>query len=191
MASPDRELWMEAMNDELRSLETRETYDVVEKPAGVKIISLKWVYAYKTDEEGRVVRHKARVVAKGFMQREGIDYTEVYAPVCTAPTRRTVLALAAQHGWHVHHVDVKTAFLDGNLQEEIYTGLPPGFDMGASGKVWRLRKALYGLKQAPKSWHEELAVWLKDDNFIVSKADAGLWHKMCAECDAAYLDLCR
>jgi hypothetical protein len=118
---------------------------------GHKPIGLKWVYKFKKDASGMVVKHKARLVAKGYVQREGIDFDEVFAPVARLDSVRLLLALVAQEGWLVHHLDVKSAFLNGDLQEEVYVVQPPEFVVeGQEHRVYRLKKALYGLKQAPR-----------------------------------------
>jgi hypothetical protein len=106
----------------------------------------------KRDPEGNIVKHKARLVAKGYAQRQGVDFEEVFAPVARLETVRLMLALAAQGGWEVHHMDVKSAFLNGELSEEVYVHQPPGFQNPKyPGKVLKLNKALYGLKQAPRA----------------------------------------
>ncbi|XP_066163729.1 uncharacterized protein [Oryza sativa Japonica Group] len=119
-------------------------------PSGHKAIGLKWVFKVKKDPAGAVVKHKARLVAKGYVQQQGIDFEEVFAPVARMETVRLLIALAANKGWQIHHMDVKSAFLNGDLEEEVYVVQPPGFSKkGSEGRVLRLKKALYGLKQAP------------------------------------------
>jgi hypothetical protein len=108
------------------------------------VVTLKWVFKLKRDEAGAIVKHKARLVARGFVQREGIDFDDTFAPVAQMESVRLLFALAAQEGWRVHHMDVKSAFLNGDLKEEVYMHQPPGFAI--PGKVLRLRKALYGLR---------------------------------------------
>jgi len=144
--------WEAAMKQELQAMEKNKTWELVHLPAGHRPISLKWVYKLKKDEKGMVTRHKARLVARGFMQQEGIDFEDAFAPVARMESVRVLLALAAQEGWKVHHMDVKSAFLNGDLKEEVYVRQPPGFAVaGEEGKVYRLRKALYGLRQAPRA----------------------------------------
>jgi hypothetical protein len=109
------------------------------------------VFKVKKDPEGNVVKHKARLVAKGYAQRQGVDFEEVFAPVARIEIVRVLLALAAQSGWEVHHMDVKSAFLNGDLTETVFVQQPPGFNVGNKGKVLKLKKALYGLKQAPRA----------------------------------------
>ena len=118
-------------------------------------------------------RFKGRLVAKGFEQREGIDYEEIFAPVGKLATLRTLLATAADKGWEIHQLDVETAFLNGPLKEEVYVKQPPGFELG--DQVWKLKKALYGLHQAPRAWYMELKEKLESLGFKVSLADPGLF----------------
>jgi hypothetical protein len=151
------EAWRQAMRDELASIEENETWTMTDLPPGQKPIGLKWVYKLKRDADGRVLKHKARLVAKGYVQRPRIDFDEVFAPVVRLDSVRLLLAMAAQFQWEVHHMDVKTAFLNGELGEEVYVCQPPGFIDGAnSSKVMRLHRALYGLRQAPRAWNKKL-----------------------------------
>ena len=124
---------------------------------GHKAIGLKWVFKVTKDAAGNVVKHKARLVAKGYAQREGVDFDEVFAPVARLETVRVLIALAAHENWELHHMDVKSAFLNGYLKEEVYVSQPPGFQKSeVDSKVLRLNKALYGLKQAPRAWNSRL-----------------------------------
>jgi hypothetical protein len=151
------ECWRQAMLAEMDSIQANKTWSLSVLPAGHKAIGLKWVFKVKKDPEGRIVKHKAWLVAKGYAQREGVDFDQVFAPVARIETVRLLIALAAQQGWKVHHMDVKSAFLNGDLREEVYVQMPPGFVVeGSSGKVLRLNKALYGLRQAPRAWNEKL-----------------------------------
>ena len=138
--------WITAMNEELNSIEKNNTWELVELPKNKKAIGVKWVYKVKVNPKGEVVRYKARLVARGFLQRQGIDYEEVFAPVARLETVRVVVAHASLRGWKLHQLDVKSAFLNGDLQEEVYIDQPPGFVVkGSESKVFKLRKALYGL----------------------------------------------
>jgi hypothetical protein len=149
--------WRRAMEEELRSIEENRTWTLTEHPQGRRAIGLKWVFKVKRDEHGAVVRHKARLVVKGYAQRHGIDYDEVFALVARMEAVRLLLALAAHEGWEVHHMDVKTAFLNGDLQEVVFVEQAPGFvQAGQEHKVHRLHKALYGLHQAPRAWNQKL-----------------------------------
>jgi len=121
------EAWRSAMRAELDSIEENGTWTLTELPRGHKPISLKWVYKLKHDAAGNILKHKARLVAKGYVQRPGIDFDQVFAPVARLDSVRLLLAVAAQYKWQVHHLDVKTAFLNGELGEEVYVSQPPGF----------------------------------------------------------------
>ncbi|KAF0933208.1 hypothetical protein E2562_016153 [Oryza meyeriana var. granulata] len=124
---------------------------------GHRPIGLKWVYKVKKNAAGEVIKHKARLVAKGYVQQPGMDFDEVFGPVARIESVRLLLALAAQEGWPVHHMDIKSAFLNGDLIEEVYVRQPPGFTtVGHEDKVLCLDKALYGLRQAPRAWNAKL-----------------------------------
>jgi hypothetical protein len=126
-------------------------------PNGQKPIGVKWVYKLKKDAHGSIVKHKARLVAKWYVQKEEIDFEEVFAPVAMLDSVRLLLALATQEGWKVHHMDVKSAFLNGELREEVYVSQPPGFAVkGQEHKVYKVNKAIYGFKQAPRAWNTKL-----------------------------------
>lgn len=152
--------WADAMVAEIRALEENHTWDIVPRPPDKNIVDCKWLFKVKYTSEGVVDKYKARLVAKGFTQTIGVDYFETYAPVAKMTTVRAVLALAAKFNWHLHQMDVNNAFLHGELTEEIYMKLPPGFQQlsSVSGTqqlstgvelVCRLKKSIYGLKQAP------------------------------------------
>jgi len=115
-------------------------------PKGQKPIGLKWVFKLKKDPNGKVIKHKARLVAKGYAQVQGVDFEEVFAPVARIETVRVLLALVAQGGWEVYHMDVKSAFLNGDLSETVYVKQPSGFIVGKGDKVLKLKKALYDLR---------------------------------------------
>jgi hypothetical protein len=128
------------------------------------------VYKLKRNEAGEIVKHKAKLVARGFVQQEGINFDEVFAPVARMESVRLLLALAAQEGCQVHHIDVKSAFLNGDLKEEVYIRQPTGFIIaGQEGKILRLRKALYGRRQAPRAWNSKLDNTLKKMDFVQSE----------------------
>ena len=174
--------WRHVMLDEMTSIEASGTWRLVEPPARTRPIGLKWVFKTKKDAAGIVTKHKARLVAKGYVQRQGIDFDEVFAPVARLESVRLLLAHAACQGWAVHHMDVKSAFLNGVLQEEVYVEQPPGFVLhGHENKVLHLVKALYGLRQAPRAWYAKL-----DESLI------GLGFRRSASEHAVYLrGLCR
>lgn len=129
----------------------------------------------KRDAQGNIERYKARLVAKGFRQKEGVDFTEVFAPVSTYTTLRVLLSLVAERGLHLHQLDVTTAFLNGELEEELYMAQPPGYEEGGPRMACRLQKAIYGLRQAPRQWYAKLRTELEALGFRVSTADPGLF----------------
>ena len=151
MASRDVAFWKEAVNDEMDSILSNNTWMLVNLPPGSKPIGCKWVFRRKYNTDGSIQTFKARLVAKGFRQKEGIDYFDTYAPVARISSIRVIFALASIHNLIVHQMDVKTAFLNGDLDEEVYMEQPEGFVLpGTKKKVCKLVKSLYGLKQAPK-----------------------------------------
>lgn len=149
--------WRRAMEEELDSIRGNDTWLLVDLPPGQKPIGLKWVYKLKKDPSGAIVKHKARLVAKGYVQREGVDFDELFAPVARMETVRLLVPMAALEGWRLHHMDVKSAFLNGELQEEVFVRQPPGYDeAGNEHKVLKLNKVLYGLRQAPRALYAKL-----------------------------------
>jgi hypothetical protein len=140
--------WDTTMNEEYRSLMVNDTWDLVPLPKGRKLVRCKWVYKTKYALDGSVERHKSRLVAKGFSQVEGIDYNETFSPVAKMNSNSLVLSLAALQKWEVHQMDVKSTFLHGDLQEEIYMEQPPAYVQNDSSLVCHLKKSLFGLKQA-------------------------------------------
>ena len=164
--------WLRAVNEEMASLTGNNTWEAVECPQGVNPIPCKWVLKIKRNEIGEITRYKARLVAKGFKQIPGVDFTEVSSPVVRLPTIRTVFALAAANNWKMHHLDIDTAFLHGQLRESIYMAPPEGFDFG--DKVLKLHKCIYGLKQAPLIWYETLKSKFEAQGFKMSFSDASL-----------------
>lgn len=142
--------WLQAMNDEIHSIEKNDTRELTSLPEGKKSIGVKWVFKTKYKPSGEVERLKARLVVKDYKQKPGIDYYEVFAPIARLDTIHMVIALVAQKKWQVHQMDVKFAFLDGFLEEELFVEQPEGYvQHGQEDKVLKLKKALYGLKQAP------------------------------------------
>lgn len=173
--SPDSEKWVSAMEDELNSIEDNKIWSVVDLPPGRTAIGSKWVYKIKTDSEGNVARYKARLVAQGFTQKYGVDYDEVFAPVTRSATFRTLLSIAGNHNLIVKQYDVKTAFLNGSLKEEIY--MKPPQIMNIPEKVLKLHKSLYGLKQAARAWNIVFHNNLLLCGFKQSQADNCLYIK--------------
>ncbi|GAU50271.1 hypothetical protein TSUD_131240 [Trifolium subterraneum] len=148
--------WRQAIDVEIEAIEANNTWELTDLPNEAKSIRVKWVYKTKYNENGQVDKYKARLVVKGYSQKYGIDYNEVFAPVARWETIRTVLALAASKGWCVYQLDVKSSFLHGDLEEDIYVEQPLGYQQGNKSKVYKLRKALYGLKQAPRAWYSKI-----------------------------------
>ena len=138
------------MEEELNMIDKNNTWNLVDPSKGKGIIGLKWVYKIKYNEDGSIQKHKARLVAKGYSQQLGVDFNETFAPVARIETIRLVLAIAAQLELNVYQMDVKSAFLNGELKEEVYVEQPREYEVkGKEEKVYRLNKALYGLKQTP------------------------------------------
>ncbi|GJT07890.1 retrovirus-related pol polyprotein from transposon TNT 1-94 [Tanacetum coccineum] len=155
------ENWVMAMQEELNQFKTNDVWELVPNPMDMTIIGTKWVYRNKLDENGVVTRNKARLVAQGYNQQEGIDYDETYAPVARLESIRILLAYACALDFKLYQMDVKSAFLNGFINEEVYVAQPPGFiDFAKPNYVYRLKKALYGLKQAPKAWYDRLKAFL-------------------------------
>jgi len=151
------EHWIIAMQEELNQFEGNQVWELVDRPNDHPIIGIKWVFRNKLDEHGIVIRNKARLVAKGYNQEEGIDYEETYALVARLEAIRMLLAFASIMNLKLYQMDVKSAFLNGFIQE-VYVDQPPGFENSDfPNHVFKLKKALYGLKQAPRAWYERLA----------------------------------
>ncbi|GJU40972.1 retrovirus-related pol polyprotein from transposon TNT 1-94 [Tanacetum coccineum] len=168
--------WIEAMQDELHQFDRLKVWELVDKPFGKMIIKLKWLWKNKKDEDQTVIRNKARLVAKGYAQEEGIDFEESFAPVARLEAVRIFVAHAAHKYFPIYQMDVKTAFLNGPLEEEIYVAQPEGFvDPDHPEKVYLLRKALYGLKQAPRAWYDELSNFLMSKGFTKGTIDPTLF----------------
>jgi hypothetical protein len=168
--------WRTAMEEEMRALAENETWDLVDAPKGVKPIGCRWVYKIKYNADGSINRYKPRLVAKGYAQKHGIDYDEMFAPIAKITTVRVLLAVAAAKGWHLHQMDVKNAFLEGELEEQVYMVQPPGFHSKTnSSAVCQLKKSLYGLKQTPRAWNTKITQQLLKMSFETSKADSSLF----------------
>src|SRR5262249_46094582 len=152
--SSESAFWKEAVKCEMDSIMANGTWVLVDLPPGCKTIGCKWIFRKKLRPDGSIDKYKARLVAKGFKQKEGIDYFDTYSPVARMTTIRVLVALASIYDLKIHQMDVKTAFLNGELEEEIYMDQPEGFvASGNEHKVCKLVRSLYGLKQAPKQWH--------------------------------------
>ena len=168
----ESELWYNAMKDELDSMKSNEVWDLVELPKGVQAIGCKWVYKTKRDSLGNIERYKARLVAKGFTQKEGIDYTETFSPVSKKDSLRIILALVAHLDLELQQMDVKTAFLNGDLEEEVYMKQPKGFSSREGEHlVCKLKKSIYGLKQASRQWYYKFHEVITSFGFIENPMD--------------------
>ncbi|GJS10189.1 putative ribonuclease H-like domain-containing protein [Tanacetum coccineum] len=172
------ESWVDAMQEELLQFKIQKVWVLVDLPYGKKAIGTKWVYRNKKDERGVVVRNKARLVAQGHRQEEGIDYDEVFAPVARIEAIRIFLAFASYMGFIVYQMDVKSAFLYGKIDEEVYVSQPPGFlDPKYPQKVYKVVKALYGLHQAPRAWYATLSTFLLKNGYRRGTIDKTLFIK--------------
>ncbi|GJT04250.1 putative ribonuclease H-like domain-containing protein [Tanacetum coccineum] len=172
------ESWVDAMQEELLQFKIQKVWILVDLPYEKKVIGTKWVYRNKKDERGVVVRHKARLVAYGHRQEEGIDYDEVFAPVARIESIRIFLAFASYMGFIVYQVDVKSAFLYGKIDEEVYVSQPPGFiDPKCPKKVYKVVKALYDLHQAPRAWYDTLSTFLLKSGYRRGTIDKTLFIK--------------
>lgn len=178
MKTYDKESWMDAMIEEMDSIEQNEVYEVTALPQGRKTIKCKWVYDLKRDSESKLVMYKARLAAKGFTQSQGVDYQEVFSPVARFETLRFFLGFVASNDLELEQVDIKTVFLNGKLQEEIYMDLSElpeslrdAYSAAWRGKVWKRKRALYRLKQASKTWYEELKKSLEECGFEQADRD--------------------
>ncbi|KAK8947207.1 hypothetical protein KSP39_PZI006814 [Platanthera zijinensis] len=170
--------WAEAMKSEIHMISKNNTWMLVNKPPQHSIIGLKWIFKLKLNEDGKVQKHKARLVARGFSQKPGRDFTETFAPVARMETIRILLAFAAQQRLQIHQLDVKSAFLNGDLNEDIYVQQPEGFVVqGEEEKVYKLRKALYGLRQAPRAWNDRIDQFLTLNQYARSPYEASLYYK--------------
>ncbi|GJT54103.1 putative ribonuclease H-like domain-containing protein [Tanacetum coccineum] len=170
--------WVQAMQEELLQFKLQQVWVLVDLPHGMKVIGTKWVYRNKRDERGVVVRNKARLVAQGYTQEEGIDYDEVFAPVARIEAIRLFLAFASFMGFIVYQMDVKSAFLYGTIDEEVYVSQPPGFvDPDHPTKVYKVVKALYGLHQAPRAWYATLSTFLEKHGYKRGTIDKTLFIK--------------
>jgi Reverse transcriptase (RNA-dependent DNA polymerase) len=171
MGSDNTDQWTDACQYEIDALSKNKTWELVDLPPGRKAIKSKWVFKLKNDGH-----YHARLVAKGFTQIPGIDYDETFSPIARFESLRLLLALAVLEDWEIHQLDVKSAFLNGVLDKEIYMEQPQGFiNAGQDNKVCRLKKAIYGLKQASRTWNQQFHGVLIELGFARTYADAGIY----------------
>jgi hypothetical protein len=164
------------VHEELENFERYQVWELIDTPPGCKTIGTKWVWKNKEGEKGDVVKNKSRLVAQGFSQKEGINYEETFAPVAHLDAIRILLAFSVAKGFKLHQMDVKSAFLNGVLEEEVYVRQPPGFESEKDPhRVYKLRKVLYGLKQAPRAWYGRLRGFLFERGFEMGKVDQTLF----------------
>jgi hypothetical protein len=179
--------WHNAVQSEINSLKDRQVYRLVPLPTGRKALSSKWTFVWKS-EHGLVTRAKARLVAKGFMQKEGVDFNDIFAPTGNQDSLRLLFAMAAQHNLILHSVDVKTAFLYGILEEDIYLKQPDGcIDPIFPDYVWKLDRAIYGLKQASRVWYHKLKDVLVSMDYFVSPCDPAVFYRYEDDGQKSYL----
>ncbi|KAH9291809.1 hypothetical protein KI387_043002 [Taxus chinensis] len=171
------QVWRDAMVEEYTSIMQNDVWEVVPRPTDRAVVGSRWIFKIKHGADGSIEKYKARFVAKGFSQKEGIDYEETFAPVARYTSIRAVISFATQMGWQIHQMDVKTTFLNGELKEEVYIEQPEGFVAhNKETHMCRLKKALYGLKQAPRAWYERIDTYLQKMGFVKSEADANLYY---------------
>ncbi|RVW53045.1 Retrovirus-related Pol polyprotein from transposon RE1 [Vitis vinifera] len=171
--------WKATMNEEMKSLQKNETWELVECPPGKKPVGCRWIYTVKYKADGSIKRFKARLVAKWYTQTYGIDYTETFAPIAKINTIRVLLSLAANLDWPLQQFDVKNVFLHGELSEEVYMDLPPGCMVSEKQcqKVCKLKKSLYGLKQSPRAWFGRFTKSMRAFGYRQSNSDHTLFLK--------------
>jgi hypothetical protein len=166
------------MHEESNNFIRNQVCKLVERPKNHNVIRTKWVYRNKQDQDGIVVRNKARLVAQRYIQVEGLDFGETYAPVARLEAIRILLSYACAHNIKLYQMDVKSIFLNGYISEEVYVEQPPGFeDNKKPNHVYKLKKALYGLKQSPKAWYERLRDFLLSKGFMMGKVDTTFFTK--------------
>ncbi|KAL5741578.1 hypothetical protein ACOSP7_028310 [Xanthoceras sorbifolium] len=170
--------WHHAMIEEMNALDDNGTWNLVDLPSGKRAIGCKWVFTVKVNPDGSVARLKARLVAKGYAQTYGVDYSDTFSPVAKLTSVRLFISMAATYHWPLYQLDIKNAFLHGDLQEEVYMEQPPGFvAQGESGRVCHLQKSLYGLKQSPRAWFGKFSQAVEKFGMMKSKSDHSVFYK--------------
>jgi hypothetical protein len=163
------------MQEELNNFKRNEVWSLVERPKQ-NVVGTKWVFRNKQDEHGVITRNKARLVVKGYSQIRGLDFDETFAPIARLESIRMLHAHATHHGFKLYQMDVKSAFLNGPIKEEVYVEQTPGFESeGYPNHIYKLHKALYGLKQALRAWYECLRDFIIENGFSIGKADSTLF----------------
>ena len=170
--------WAQVVKEELEALQKNNTWVLSVLPEGRKTVGCKWIFSFKYKADGSIDRYKARLVAKGYTQKYGIDYQETFSSVAKLKTVRVLLSLAANLDWPLHQLDMKNAFLHGDLEEEIYMDLPPGYTATSEAKIaCRLQRALYELKQSPRAWFGRFSSAMRKYGFQQSNSDHTLFLK--------------
>ncbi|GJU47575.1 retrovirus-related pol polyprotein from transposon TNT 1-94 [Tanacetum coccineum] len=188
VTSSEGHQWKEAIKSEIDSIFQNHTWELMDLPPGCKPLGYKWIFKKKIKADDTIAKYKARLVIKGFRQREGLDFFYTYSPVTRITSIRMIFAIAALRNLEVHQMDVKTAFLNKDLEEEIYMNQPEGFIApGQEGNVYRLVKSLYGLKQAPKQWHQKFDHTMLESGFKINECDKCVYVK---ETSSGYVILC-
>ena len=154
------------------------TWSLIALPVGAKVIGVKWIYKTKLNELGEVDKFKARLVVKGYAPKDGVDYTEVFTPVARMDTVRMIIVVAAQRGWGIYQLDVKSTFLHGKVKEDVFVEQPQGYEVaGKKDMFYKLHKALYRLKQAPRAWFSRIEAYIFNEGFISSSSEQTLFIK--------------
>jgi hypothetical protein len=171
--------WEDAMTEEYQSIIKNDVWEIVPRPKSKDVVSSKWLFKIKHVVDGSIEKYKTRLIACEFSQKEGIDYEETFTPVARYTSIRTIISHAAKMKWKLHQMDVKTSFLNGVIEEEVYIEQPQGFEVeDRKSHVCKLKKALYGLKQAPRAWYGRIDRFLTSLGFTKSKEDYNLYFKV-------------
>src|SRR3954466_15320608 len=179
MTSPDSDKWKEAMKSEMGSMYENQVWTLVDLPDGRKTVENKWIFKKKTDAKGNITIYKSRLVGKGFRQIQGVDYDETFSPVANLKSVRILLAIAAFFDYEIWQMDDKTAFLNGDIEKELYMVQPKGFvDPKDADKVCKLQQSIYGLKQASRSWNQRFDNVFKSFGFIQTYGEACMYKKV-------------
>ena len=179
ITSPDAPFWKETINSEIESIMYNHTWELVDLPPGAKIIGCKWIFKRKLKQDGFIEKYKAHLVAKDFKQRKDVDYFDTFAPVTRIASIRVLITLASIHNLVIQQMDVKTAFLNGDLEKEIYMEQPEGcvVPRKEKKKKCKLVKSLYGLKQAAKQWHTKFDNVLVTNGYSINDVDKCIYSK--------------